>query len=62
VIGRRYVNNIIAAANSPVDQDSPANSQTGIFFQLEFKGLTGIGEKLDNFFAQSIYGYRKSEE
>lgn len=62
IIGRRYVNNISAAANSPVNQDSPAGSQTGVFFQVEFKGLTGIGEKLDDFFAQSIYGYHKPEE
>ncbi|MBK8814112.1 MAG: LPS assembly protein LptD [Methylococcaceae bacterium] len=61
IIGRRYVNNITAAANSPINQDTPANSQTGVFFQIEFKGLTGIGEKLDDFFSQSIYGYRKSE-
>jgi LPS-assembly protein len=61
IIGRRYVNNIISAANSPINQDTPANSQTGVFFQIEFKGLTGIGEKLDDFFSQSIYGYRKSE-
>jgi LPS-assembly protein len=61
VIGRRYVNNIRAAANSAIAPDTPANSQTGIFFQIEFKGLTGIGEKLDDFFTQSIYGYRKSE-
>ena len=61
VIGRRYVNNISATANSVTGQDVPSTSQTGIFFQVEFKGLTGIGEKLGNFFTQSIYGYRKSE-
>ncbi|MGZ8187380.1 MAG: LPS-assembly protein LptD [Methylosarcina sp.] len=58
VIGRRYVNNVnitnFSAADSP-----DATSQTGIFFQLELKGLTGIGEKLDKFFEESIYGYRK---
>ena len=61
IIGRRYVNNIRRAAASPIDQDTPANSQTGIFFQLELKGLTGLGEKLDDFFTQSIYGYRKTD-
>lgn len=61
VIGRRYVNNIRASANSATGQDTPGTSQTGIFFQIEFKGLTGIGAKLDDFFTQSIYGYRKSE-
>jgi LPS-assembly protein len=61
VIGRRYVNNVnvtnFSAANAP-----DATSQTGIFFQIELKGLTGIGEKLDKFFEQSIYGYRKPEK
>ena len=60
VIGRRFVNNIDAAANSPVSLDSPFNSQTGIYFQVELKGLTGLGEKLDDFFARTIYGYRRT--
>jgi LPS-assembly protein len=34
-------------------------AQNGIFFQVELKGLTGIGQKLDEFFEQNIYGYRK---
>jgi LPS-assembly protein len=34
-------------------------SQNGIFFQVELKGLTGIGEKLDTFFEKNLYGYRK---
>ncbi len=62
IIGRRYVNNIRAVANSNLDLPNPASSQTGLFFQIEFKGLTGIGEKLDNFFSQSIYGYRNSDQ
>jgi LPS-assembly protein len=37
-------------------------SQTGLFFQIELKGLTGIGENLDQFFEQNISGYRKSEK
>ena len=61
VIGRRFVNNIRAAANPVTDPDTPANSQTGIYFQIEFKGLTGLGEKLDDFFSRSIYGYHKSD-
>ncbi|MGR8979889.1 MAG: LPS-assembly protein LptD [Gammaproteobacteria bacterium] len=51
VIGRRYTN----TASSLPD----ASSQTGVFFQFELKGLTGIGESLDTFFEQSIFGYRK---
>ena len=29
--------------------------------EIELKGLTGIGENLDNFFEQTIYGYRKQK-
>jgi LPS-assembly protein len=63
VIGRRYVNNISASANPLPGQTSQGTSQTGIFFQIEFKGLgtTGTGQDLGDFFAKSIYGYRKSE-
>ncbi len=63
VIGRRYINNLNVLPNqSGVPQldvaDAQGVSQTGIFFQIELKGLTGMGEKLDNFLEQSIYGYR----
>lgn len=63
VIGRRFVNNI-NSVNNPNTSTLLAEgaSQTGIFFQLELKGLTGIGQKLDDFFEQSIYGYRKPEK
>jgi LPS-assembly protein len=61
IIGRQYVNNISLAANPVPGQDNLSGTQTGIFAQIEFKGLTGIGEKLDDFFAQSIYGYQKKD-
>lgn len=69
VIGRRYINSI--TNTNTISQTPNVNNsnlavdgtpQTGIFFQIEFKGLTGIGEKLDDFFEQSIYGYRKPTE
>ena len=59
VIGRRYINNLITA--NTVTQAGNSATQTGIFFQIEFKGLTGIGEKLDDFFSQSIAGYQKKD-
>ncbi len=65
VIGRRYTNNINNVnANSDISLATvPGTSQTGIFFQIELKGLTGIGNAGDigDFFTQSIYGYRKPE-
>jgi len=63
IIGRQYINNINNVTGAPQSiATAQAHSQTGIFFQIEFKGLTGIGESLDDFFTQSIYGYRKPEK
>ncbi|MEQ1528726.1 MAG: LPS assembly protein LptD [Methylococcales bacterium] len=68
IIGRRWVNNISllnalnGATNPTLIASAQAESQTGIFFQVELKGLTGIGEKLDDFFEKQIYGYRKPEQ
>lgn len=63
VIGRQFVNNV-NSVNNPLTptQLAEGESQTGIFFQLELKGLTGIGQKLDKFFEQSIYGYRSPKK
>ena len=62
LIGRQYLNSIYSlnsvdalAANNIVE----GTSQTGLFFQIELKGFTGVGEKLDDFFEKSIYGYQK---
>jgi LPS-assembly protein len=70
IIGRRWVNNInILNALNGTGPFNPAlanntnaaqaDSQTGVFVQIELKGLTGIGDKLDNFFEQQIYGYQR---
>jgi len=66
IAGRHYVNNIAnlnvnnIANNS--DQAITGTAQNGIFFQIELKGLTGIGDNLDNFFTKEIYGYRGSQK
>jgi len=62
IIGRHWINNIntntgFVGGTRIVEGDS----QNGIFFQIELKGLTGIGEKLDTFFEQNLYGYRKPQ-
>ncbi len=67
VVGRRYVNNLNVLPNQSgvIQQDLPdaqGVSQTGIFFQVELKGLTGMGEKLDTFLEQNIYGYRAPQQ
>ena len=61
---RRYINNLNSNPNAFSSSTSfvpTGTAQNGIFFQIELKGLTGIGENLDNFFTQEIYGYRKSQ-
>jgi LPS-assembly protein len=64
IIGRRYFNGLTnpsASGLSAVDLNT-AQAQTGVFFQIELKGLTGIGQKLDDFFEKNIYGYQKPQK
>lgn len=68
VIGRRWVNSINLNTNPniqntlTIDPTATGISQLGVFFQVELKGLTGIGEKLDEFFEKQIYGYRAPKD
>ncbi|MDO9046693.1 MAG: LPS assembly protein LptD [Methylobacter sp.] len=66
VIGRRWINSINLNTNPNIQNslaiDATGISQTGVFLQIELKGLTGIGEKLDQFFEQQIYGYRAPKD
>jgi len=61
VVGRTFLNSInrLVGAADPALEGS---TQTGVFFQIELKGLTGLGVQLDEFFAQSIIGYRKPQK
>lgn len=62
IIGRHYVNGLInTAVNDATSQTVQGTAQTGVFFQIELKGLTGLGQSLENFFEQNIYGYRKPD-
>ena len=49
VIGRQFI-------RSGVDEVKPENS---VFFQLELKGFTSLGDKLEDFLSENIPGYRK---
>lgn len=67
IIGRRWINSVTLLANNPnVATTTIVNAtgvpQTGIFFEIELKGLSGFGEKLDTFFEKQIYGYRKTKQ
>jgi LPS-assembly protein len=62
IIGRHWINNINTVTGFVGDRRVvEGDSQNGVFFQIELKGLTGIGEKLDTFFEQNLYGYRKPQ-
>jgi LPS-assembly protein len=63
IIGRHFVNGLInSAITNASAQIVQGTGQTGIFLQIELKGLTGLGQKLDDFFEQNISGYRKSDK
>ncbi|MDQ7089344.1 MAG: LPS assembly protein LptD [Methylococcales bacterium] len=53
VVGRKYINAISA--------NSEAKLQTGIFVQLELKGLSNFGDKVEEFLAENISGYEKPQ-
>ncbi len=61
IIGREYINNLPTGNN--LNGTLTSKLQPGIFFQIEFKGLTGIGNAgdLGDFFTQSIPGYLKKD-
>jgi LPS-assembly protein len=68
LIGRRWINSVLVNPNLPVlaanavVNNATGVSQSGIFFEIELKGLSAFGEKLDTFFEKQIYGYRKVEK
>lgn len=62
IIGRRWINTINTLVGQQFDRAFVGESQTGVFVQLELKGLTAFGDNLDVFFEKNIYGYRKPEK
>jgi LPS-assembly protein len=63
IAARRYINNL-NNINDPFgnfNQTITGTAQNGIFFQIELKGLTGIGDNLDDFLTNEIYGFQKSQ-
>jgi LPS-assembly protein len=51
LVGRKYINAISDSAE--------AELQTGIFMQLELKGLSSFGDKVEEFLEENISGYEK---
>ena len=64
LVGRHYINNINSNPNAFAGSTSfvpTGTAQTGVFFEIELKGLTSIGTDMDNFLQKTIYGYRKTQ-
>ena len=61
--GRHYINNVTNVNNpfATTNQTITGTAQTGIFFEIELKGLTSIGDNMDRFLQKEIYGYRKTQ-
>jgi LPS-assembly protein len=51
IVGRKYIN--------AISQSDEAELQTGIFVQLELKGLSSFGDKVEKFLEENISGYEQ---
>ena len=58
LIGLRYLNGSQNSQQST--QDAKANY--GVLFQIEFKGLTRLGDQVDQFLSRSMSGYRLEKD
>jgi LPS-assembly protein len=63
---RRYINNIsnsdstaISGATGTVLSGTPQN---GIFFEFELKGITSLGDTMDEFLGRELYGYKGTQQ
>jgi len=63
---RHYINNISNANSSLIGTNTnlalTGTAQNGIFFEIELKGLSALGDDMDTFLQREIYGYRKSQQ
>jgi len=50
---RKYANTITGSSDD--------ETETGVFLQIEFKGLTGFGDKVDVFLEKNLKGYGRAE-
>ncbi|HLF98535.1 MAG TPA: LPS assembly protein LptD [Methylococcaceae bacterium] len=56
LLGRRWVNNL---SGDPAQSVNDSDVNTGIFLQVELKGLTRFGDQVDRFLEKSISGYER---
>ncbi|WP_299979574.1 LPS-assembly protein LptD [uncultured Pseudoteredinibacter sp.] len=60
LVGRRWIDNFLATQGTLVDQQVQEDS--GIFFEIQLKGLGGTGKRLSSILKDAIYGYQQREE
>lgn len=60
LVGRRWIDNFLATQGTLIDQSVQEDS--GIFFEIQLKGLGGTGKRLSTILKDAIYGYQQREE
>jgi LPS-assembly protein len=62
---RHYINNISNGNSLTYNQTTINNptgtAQNGIFFEIELKGMSAIGDDMDTFLQKEIYGYQGNQ-
>jgi LPS-assembly protein len=62
---RHYINNISNGNSLTYNQTTINNptgtAQNGIFFEIELKGMSAIGDDMDTFLQREIYGYQGNQ-
>lgn len=61
---RRYINNISSTNSTPNSAigTTPGTPQNGIFFEFELKGITSLGDAMDEFLGRELYGYKGTQQ
>lgn len=60
LLGRRWLNNNIAGLSAISFDDLEMDK--GIFFEIQLKGLGGIGSKINSILEEGVIGYQQREE
>lgn len=58
IIARRWLDQ----DDSVLIPERDLNEDSGIFFQIQFKGLGGMGARVDSILSEGIYGYQAPEQ
>ena len=64
---RHYTNNLASGnglfygSNPNTPNTFAGTAQNGIFFEIELKGLSALGDDMDTFLQKEIYGFKGSQ-